>query len=61
MAMQLSNKQKADGGQGVCREGQRGAPRCLPEWGKGNEKSANKAEKTALKGPEKLNRNSEGR
>lgn len=47
--------------QGVCLEGQHGEARCLGERGKWNEKSANKVEKTALRGPEKLNRKSEGR
>lgn len=47
--------------QGVCFEGQHGEPRCLREWEQWNEKSANKVVKTALKGPEKLSRNSEGR
>lgn len=47
--------------QRVCFEGQHGEPRGLQEEGKWNEKSANKVEKTALRGPEKLNRKSEGR
>lgn len=58
--MQISNKLKAAETRAFVLKDSFGAPRCLPGPGRWNEKSANKVEETALRGPEKLNGKSEG-